>query len=88
MSFSKLRKSIDYIAAFLGISAMVALILFEDKGDIIPVIKYVAGTVGLIYIIQFFYFWIFRRTRFDWYLVYGNYLMKVVCVVLLMPSHR
>ncbi|MBR4065157.1 MAG: hypothetical protein IKJ97_00215 [Bacteroidaceae bacterium] len=86
MSFSKLRKSIDYIAAFLGISAMVALILFEDKGDIIPVIKYVAGTVGLIYIIQFFYFWIFRRTRFDWYLVYGNYLMKVVCVVLLMPT--
>lgn len=86
MFFSKLRKSIDYIAAFLGISAMVALILFEDKGDIIPVIKYVAGTVGLIYIIQFFYFWIFRRTRFDWYLVYGNYLMKVVCVVLLMPT--
>lgn len=43
------------------------------------------GLMGLIYIVYAIFLWCTRRIDFDWHLINGHFLRKVVCLVLLMP---
>ena len=45
-----------------------------------------AGTIGFCYFAISVYIFLFNRPKFDWHLVNGNYLAKVVALVLLFPS--
>lgn len=46
----------------------------------------IAGAIGVRYIVTPIWMLFFNRPKFDWHLVNGNYLAKVVALVLLFPS--
>ncbi len=46
----------------------------------------IAGIVGAYYLFTPIWIFISNRPKFDWYLVNGNYLVKVIALVLLFPS--
>ena len=60
-----------------------------DEGTICvticDILRIVAGCLGIIYILYAISLW-FQRPKFDWHLVNGHFLLKVCCLVVLMPS--
>lgn len=81
----KLEWRFDIFSIILGLLAMSILILSDGEGWMAILSMALAGILGLVYAGMFIYLWWRRRIVFDRYLVQNNYLMKVVCVVLLMP---
>lgn len=87
LSFEKIMKHIDWIAILTG---LIALVLSIFGCDYILGIKsiYLIGIAGFlcaVYISYAFYLWILRP-KFDWHLLHGKFLLKVVAFVLLVPS--
>ena len=80
-----IEKHIDKVAILFAVVTIPLLILCDDKGTA-SVVKYISGILGLMYALMFFYLWFFKRVDFDRYLVQSNYLIKVICIVLLMPA--
>ena len=80
-----IEKHIDKVAILFAVVTIPLLILCDDKSAV-SVVKYISGILGLMYALMFFYLWFFKRVDFDRYLVQSNYLIKVICIVLLMPA--
>jgi hypothetical protein len=78
-----LNRYIDWVVITVCIAAMV--LFFEaphlERGWVIGGI----GAVGVAYILYISWLWLFRRVSFDWHLINGHFLRKVVCVVVLLP---
>ena len=87
-----IEKHIDKVAILFAVVTIPWLILCDDKGAVSVVkyisgiVNYISGILGLMYALMFFYLWFFKRVDFDRYLVQSNYLIKVICIVLLMPA--
>ncbi len=87
LSFEKIMKYIDWIAILAGLIALVSSIF---GCDCILGIKsiYLIGIAGIlcaVYVTYAIYLWILRP-KFDWHLLHGKFLLKVVVFVLLVPS--
>ena len=81
-SFEKIMKHIDWwIAIPVGLLALI----LSMYGDDCVCLTWVAGFLCLIYIIYVVYL-IIDSPKFDWHLLHGHYLRKVVAFVLLTPS--
>lgn len=81
LSFEKSMKYLDYIAIFVGLLAIV-LSVFGVDCEILIVL---AGLGGIAYIIYAFCLYM-CRPKFDWHLIHGHFLRKVVAIVSLFPS--
>lgn len=79
-TFSKLC---DYIAITVSILALVLLFVCPQS-DFLNVIVKVAAAIGSIYVIYVIYL-LFCGPKFDWHLLHGGFMRKVICFVLLMP---
>lgn len=87
--FERYEKRIDYTALFFGVCS-VLLIIFPKDGNLpctwlTLIFTFISGIFGAIYVLSFICLWFFRRDIFDRYLVKSNYLLKVLCVVTLIP---
>lgn len=74
-------KVIDFIAIPIGILAL-ALSLF---GYDFPQLISIAGIIWIFYLCYAIVLWIVRP-KFDWHLIRGHFLLKVISFVLLTPS--
>lgn len=79
-----LKVVIDYIVVIIGISAMV-LSFARPECCVTVVLTVIAGILGFLCTIIVIVLGLFSRARFDWHLVNGNYILKVIAIVLLMP---
>lgn len=79
------KKYSDIIAIATGLLSLFASILFPDRIACIKWLQYLSATLGLLYIAYGGYLWTCRRVEFDWRLIHGHFLRKVVCLVILMP---
>ena len=80
-------KNIDLVVIVVGITTLILTILDQIicLYDISKVFIYISGLIGFIYILYPTYLWFIRRADFDWHLINGHFLRKVVCLVCLMP---
>ena len=80
-------KSADYAAMLLGAAAM--LMFFFNRPSLGPmaerIVCFALGAAGLVYLAGGIWMWLRRRIEFDWLLVKGPFLRKVVCLVTLLP---
>lgn len=74
-------KYIEWISIPIGSVALV-LALFGHDIDSLTI---TAGALCLVYAAYLIYLWS-RRPKFDWHLIHGRFLMKVVAFILLVPS--
>lgn len=75
---------VDYLMIAVGIAALVCTFLYPSS-PASNILSMLAGFFGLIYLIVGLIIYFNNRVKFDWHLVKGNYIMKVVALVLLMP---
>lgn len=80
-------KYIDRAAIVLGLAGLLVLFFnFPDLGfKAEAVVCAVLGSAGLCYLLGGIWMWHRRRIEFDLLLVKGNFLRKVVCLVVLFP---
>ncbi len=81
LSFEKIKKYIDYIAILVGVLTIALSVFGFDCEPLIGL----AGLGGGAYIIYAIYLYV-CRPKFDWHLIYGHFLLKVIAFVLLVPS--
>ena len=81
MSVEKIMKHIDWIALAIGGLAMILSMFGVDCVILIGL----AGALCCVYILYAIYLYI-CRPKFDWHLIYGHFLRKVIVFVLLVPS--
>lgn len=75
---------VDYLMIAVGIAALVCTFLYPYS-TASCILSMLAGFFGLIYLTVGLIIYFNNRVKFDWHLVKGNYIMKVVALVLLMP---
>ena len=82
-----LFKNIDLVVILFGITTLILTILEQIicLCDISKIFIYISGFIGFIYILYPVYLWFVRSADFDWHLINGHFLRKVVCLVCLMP---
>ncbi len=80
-SFEGIMKRMGQIAILIG-GAALALSLFGY--DCAP-FTLIAGGICLLYITYGVYLWL-HKPKFDWHLIHGHFLRKVIAFVLLVPS--
>lgn len=80
--FKKIKNKLDLIAIFIGALALV-LSLF---GVNCVCLVYFAGFICLVYALYALYLFFVIRPKFDWHLIHGHFLRKVIAFVLLVPS--
>lgn len=92
-----INNSCDYITIALGVITLIftiinqidkTIFIFNYEIDVTALSEYftyASGLVGLIYILYPTYLWFIRRAEFDWQLINGHFLRKVISLVLLMP---
>lgn len=73
----------DIAAIIVGIISIVAN--FIATGPLSNAFCLIAAFACVAYIVYAIYLWI-KRADFDWHLIKGNFLRKVCCLVVLMPS--
>ena len=73
----------DWLAIAIGILAIVVNFISSTCAGII--LCYIAAALCLSYIVYAFILWC-KRALFDWHLIYGHFLLKVCCLVVLVPS--
>lgn len=86
--FERLMKYLDWVAIPTGLAALICNILLSNEGiekDISYALCALAAILGGIYIAYAVILWC-RKPLFDWHLINGHFLLKVCCLVLLMPS--
>ena len=81
LSFEKIMKHIDWIAILTCLIALVLSILGIKSIYLIGF----PGFLCAVYVSYAFYLWK-QRPKFDWHLINGHFLKKVVAFVLLVPS--
>lgn len=87
LSFEKIMKHIDWIAILTGLIALLLSIFGCDYKLGIKSIYLIGFPCFLcaVYVLYAFYLWK-QRPKFDWHLINGHFLKKVVAFVLLVPS--
>lgn len=78
-------KILDILVAVFGLATMILLILIKES-ICTYILMGIAAILCIIYVGQFIHLWRYRRISFDRHLQYGNYVMKFICVSLLMPT--
>ena len=81
LSFEKIMKHIEWLTIPIGTLALVLSLLSVDCVSLIVF----AGVLCIVYILYASYLWAFRP-KFDWHLIHGHFLWKVIAFVLLVPS--
>lgn len=86
LSFEKIMKHIDWIAIPIGLLALISSIsgcgsIFGIRSGCFTII---AGITCILYILYAAYLLILRP-KFDWHLINGHFLRKVIAFVLLVP---
>lgn len=86
----EIRKStlIDICAIILGLVSLLAQFLLPQngtEGEISNGICYLSGFIGFIYIFYVARLWFFHKIAFDWHLVNGNFMRRVICLAILLP---
>jgi len=79
-----LKNYIDWIAIGIGCIAMVLMFLCPNT-NISKAAIFLTGTIGLLYLGYASYLWFIKRVDFDWHLINGHFLRKVIIVVISMP---
>ena len=79
-----LRATWDYIVVIFGLLTLILCFVKPDS-TITGVFSILAGIAGFIYVILAIILFFGSRARFDWRLVNGNYILKVVALVILTP---
>lgn len=80
-SFEGIMKRIEWIAILIGGAALVLSLFGHDC----KCLTMVAGGLCLLYITYAGYLWLYNP-KFDWHLIHGHFLWKVIAFVLLVPS--
>ncbi len=83
---TSIRKSIDYLAIFVAVITLICNLIPTKCISLNKALCVTAGAIGLCYLSVSIWMLIRNRPKFDWHLVNGNYLAKVVASVLLFPS--
>ncbi len=83
---TSIRKSIDYLAIFVAVITLICNLIPTKCISLNKALCVTAGAIGLCYLSVSVWMLIRNRPKFDWHLVNGNYLAKVVASVLLFPS--
>ena len=78
--------SVHIIAILIAIFTLICNLVPIIPPCCCDTLCWVAGVIGVLYLIVPIWNFFFNRPRFDWYIVKGNYLLKVVALVLLFPS--
>lgn len=83
-----MRKSIndffDWAVIIVGfIILILALFGVDDDYLILPIV--ISSVIVLYYSVRAFVLFVFMRPVFDWHLIYGNFLRKICCLILLTP---
>ena len=81
LSFEKIMKHIECLTIPIGTLALGLSLAGIDCVSLIAL----AGILCIVYIIYAIYLWTFRP-KFDWHLIHGHFLRKVIAFVLLVPS--
>ncbi len=81
LSFEKIMKRIEWLAIPVGGLALILSIFGIDCASL----TLFAGVLCLVYILYASYLWVLRP-KFDWHLIHGHSLRKVIAFVLLTPS--
>ena len=85
---SRLLKGIfDWTAIIVGLITLIALFVKPDLEclDFLGIVAAVFCGIYVVYAGYAGYLLLFRIPQFEWHLLYGHFLRKVVCLVLLMP---
>ena len=80
---NKVKIVIDYAAIILGVVTL-AFLLIEPESSWLDVLTKIAAGVCLCYVIYAVYLFV-DSPKFDWHLLNGAFLRKVICLVILMP---
>lgn len=83
-----MRKILDWIAIPVGMCAMFLAFVRPESSCMEVIYKalmLLSAALGLLYLMMALFLWFFRRVDFDWYLVHGDFLRKIICLVLLLP---
>ena len=80
-SFEKIMKYIECLTIPIGTLALGLSLAGIDCVSLIAL----AGILCIVYILYAIYLWAFRP-KFDWHLIHGHFLWKVIAFVLLVPS--
>ena len=81
LSFEKIMKHIECLTIPIGTLALGLSLAGIDCVSLIAL----AGILCIVYIIYAIYLWTFRP-KFDWHLIHGHFLRKVIAFVLLVPT--
>ena len=84
--FEKIQKFIDWIAILIGSLALVSSIFAYDCifGIRSVCLTKIAGIICIVYILYAAYL-LMLRPKFDWHLINGHFLRKVICISILTP---
>lgn len=77
---------LDILAIIIALSALICNLTPTKHECINDTLCIFAGAIGFFYFAISVIIFFFNRPKFDWHLVNGNYLAKVVALVLLFPS--
>ena len=80
-------KYADYAALLFGAAAMLMFFFnWPRLGHTAEAaVCFILGAAGLAYLAGGLWMWLRRRIEFDWMLVKGNFMRKVLCLVTLLP---
>ena len=77
---------IDILVIIVAILTLICNLIQTKDLLLNNILCILSGVIGLCYLFASIGIFISNRPKFDWYLVNGNYLGKVVALVLLFPS--
>ena len=77
---------LDILAIIIALSALICNLTPTKHECLNNTLYIIAGAIGFYYFATSVFIFFFNRPKFDWHLVNGNYLAKVVALVLLFPS--
>ncbi|MBR5848957.1 MAG: hypothetical protein IKY69_05770, partial [Bacteroidaceae bacterium] len=75
----------DIAAIIVGVMAFKELFITPESETLAILTKSAAVICSVFYLVPAVILYLFCRPQFDWHLLHGNFLRKVICVVLLMP---
>lgn len=77
---------LDILAIIIALSALICNLTPTKHEFLNNTLCIIAGAIGFYYFATSVFIFFFNRPKFDWHLVNGNYIGKVVALVLLFPS--
>ena len=77
----------DWLAILSGVFALLLIFLglIEKEQSWVDNWVFVNGAICVLYLLYSTWLMLFNRVKFDWHLINGNFLRKVICLVVLVP---